>query len=201
MPYKQKILFATTNHNKVAELSALAKNLNLEIISLDAFPNFPKVIEDKKTFKDNALKKAREYCKLYEMLTIADDSGLEVDYLNGEPGIYSSRYAGKEKDYEANNKKLLKELKDVPLEKRTARFVCVIAIVDPNGKEDFVEGKCEGKIIFEEKGNKGFGYDPIFLPDGFDITMAELSMSEKNKISHRGLAFKELLKILPGYIM
>ena len=157
-----------------------------------------KVEENGDTFEENSLIKARSIFKLCGEITIADDSGLEVDALDGAPGVYSSRFAGEEGNDLKNNEKLLEMLKDVPLEKRTGRFVSVISMCFPNGKEIVVRGECEGHIMFEASGENGFGYDPLFRPLGYEVSFGDIPSEEKNKISHRANALKELQKQLEG---
>lgn len=186
----KEVVLATGNQGKVREFSKLLDGVFEKVISLKELDNPPEVIEDGVTFKDNALKKAREIAKYSNKLTLADDSGLEVDALNGEPGVYSARYSGEGATDQSNIDKLLIELADNP--NRKARFVCVLALVDPDGKELVVDGYCEGEILTKARGEGGFGYDPVFyLPDR-DKTMAEIEPEEKNKISHRSNALKKL---------
>lgn len=199
---KQVLLIASSNKGKIREISDILKNFNLEIKTLEDFPEIKPPEETGKSFFENAFLKAKYYAEKTGLLCLADDSGLEVEALNGAPGIYSSRFAGPSATDEENNKKLLEELKNVPLEKRKARFVCVIIIYHPSGKYIKAEGIWEGKIALEPKGDKGFGYDPLFLvPEyNFKKTVAELSLEEKNKLSHRARALKNLLKILPQFL-
>lgn len=186
-----KIILATTNQGKVKELLKLLEDSDLEILTLKDFPEIPEVIEDGNTFEENALKKARTINNITGILTIADDSGLEVDYLNGSPGIYSARFSGEDANAEKNNKKLLELLKDVPYEERKANFKCVIAVVGSNIEKTF-EGICYGTILDNTKGSNGFGYDPLFFYAPEQKTFAELSSDIKNTISHRAIAFKKL---------
>lgn len=172
------------------------KGLGLRIRGLIDFTNLPEVEEDGNSFVENGLKKARFYCQLLGKLTIADDSGLEVDALGGRPGIYSARYAGLRASDQENRKKLLRELEGVPVSKRGAGFKCVIAMVSPDGREVITEGSCRGRIGFKEVGKRGFGYDPIFVLPKYGKTMAQLSLEEKNRISHRGKALRKLRKVL-----
>ena len=153
------------------------------------YPDVPDVMEDGKIFEANAIKKAVSLAEATGLWALADDSGLEVDALNGAPGIYSARYAGEPVSYPANNRKLLRELEKTP--NRRARFCCVIALSSPDGKTKTVEGRCEGVIAREERGRQGFGYDPLFIPDGFSKTFAEMDSDAKNAISHRGRALKK----------
>ncbi|MCZ6638635.1 MAG: XTP/dITP diphosphatase [Candidatus Dadabacteria bacterium] len=186
----KEVVLATGNEGKIKEFSNLLEGVFEKIISLSDLGSPPEVIEDGLTFRDNALKKAREIARYSGKLTLADDSGLEVDALNGRPGIYSARYSGEGATNKTNIVKLLAELGDNP--NRKARFVCVLALVDPNGEELVVEGFCEGVILDEPRGEGGFGYDPVFyLPDKRK-TMAELEPELKNTISHRANALKKL---------
>jgi len=183
-----KIILATKNPGKLKELRELLKDLPIEVISLEGFPDIPEVEETEDTFKGNALKKARFVAGYTGMTALADDSGLEVDILDKRPGIYSARYAGNNASDLENNRKLLCVLKDVAILHRNARFVCVLAFVTQSGKEFTFDGVCEGSIGLEMKGKGGFGYDPLFYLPEFDKTMAELTPEEKNSISHRGNA-------------
>lgn len=192
----RKLLVASANQGKIREIKNYLENLNninLEIIGLDEFPGLPEVEEDGDSFRENALKKARARAEQTGLLTLADDSGLSVDYLGGEPGIYSARYAGEGATDEENNQKLLEKLKDVPEEKRKASFICVMALVDPDsGEEIVVEGRCDGIIQLSPKGENGFGYDPIFYLPEFRKTMAEIPLELKNQISHRAAALQKM---------
>ncbi|MFV0516131.1 MAG: XTP/dITP diphosphatase [Aminipila sp.] len=188
---------ASQNKHKIDEIEAITEKFGIKVIGRDDFglPKF-KIVEDGKTFEANSLKKAREILMVCNQITIADDSGLMVDALDGAPGVYSSRFAGEEVNDEKNNQKLLEMLKDVPPEKRTARFVSVITMLFPNGKKLVARGECEGHIMFDKSGNNGFGYDPLFRPLGYDVSFGEISSEEKNKISHRAKALEELQKLL-----
>jgi len=190
------LLIATKNLGKVREIKRMLKGLRFRIISLNDLPKVPDINEDGKTYVDNALKKARFFSKYFGKLTLADDSGLEVDILGGGPGVYSARYGGNNTSDFNNNQKLLKELYGVPISKRWATFKCVLALVSPEGDEIVVEGTCRGRIGFKEVGKKGFGYDPIFYLPRYGKTMAQLTVEEKNRISHRGKALRKLRKIL-----
>ncbi|MDI3548184.1 MAG: XTP/dITP diphosphohydrolase [Halanaerobiales bacterium] len=193
----KRILIASNNKGKIAEIKDYLQDLNLEVIGLDSFPSLSNVIEDGETFRENALKKARVRARETGELTLADDSGLEVDYLGGRPGVYSARYAGPGASDEKNNLQLLKELENVPLEQRTARFKCVMALVDPDdGSEVTVEGTCKGVILTAPRGDNGFGYDPLFLVPEYNKTMAELPLEVKNKISHRAMALQKMRKAI-----
>ncbi len=199
---KTLLLIATSNLGKTKEITEALKDLPLKIKNLRDFPNIDPPVETGKTFFENAFLKAKYYAEKTGIICLADDSGLEVDVLDRAPGIYSSRFAGEKATDEENNKKLLQLLKGVPLEKRKARFVCVMVVYHPNGKYIKTEGIWEGLIGFEPKGNYGFGYDPLFLVPEYNYqkTAAELPIEEKNKISHRGKALSLLKKILPQFL-
>ena len=190
------MIFATGNENKMKEIREILGALPLEILSMKEAGVSADIVEDGKTFEENALIKARAICKLAGEMVLADDSGLEIDYLNKEPGIYSARYMGEDTSYHIKNKSLIDRLEGVPDEKRTARFVCAIAAVFPDGKELVVRGTVEGIIGYEEKGENGFGYDPIFYLQERGCTTAELPPEEKNSISHRGNALRLMKDLL-----
>lgn len=192
----KRMIFATGNENKMKEIREILGALPLEILSMKEAGVSADIVEDGKTFEENALIKARAICKLAGEMVLADDSGLEIDYLNKEPGIYSARYMGEDTSYHIKNKSLIDRLEGVPDEKRTARFVCAIAAVFPDGKELVVRGTVEGIIGYEEKGENGFGYDPIFYLPERGCTTAELPPEEKNSISHRGNALRLMKKLL-----
>jgi len=195
----KKIVVATHNINKQKEINALLKNLSVNVLGMERFPNIESIEETGSTLLANSLIKSRTVSQITGLATIADDTGLEVDALDGAPGVYSARYAGSNSTYEANVEKLLFELKDVPEALRTARFRTVISYVDL--KNEFVnEGVIEGMITFKPSGNKGFGYDPIFKPLGLEKTFSEISQDKKNKISHRALALKKIKKTLKEYL-
>ena len=189
------IVVATRNPHKAEEIRAMLAGLPVTVRDLRDFPDCPDVVEDGDTLEANALKKARAAYRCTGLPVIADDTGLEVYYLLGAPGVYSARYAGENATYEDNNRKLLREMTQVPARKRQARFRCVIALVAGDGDQLF-EGKVEGVILHAPRGGNGFGYDPVFRPDGFDRSYAELDADEKNAISHRGRAVQELLSFL-----
>jgi XTP/dITP diphosphohydrolase len=191
-----EIIVASRNKGKVREIRKALNGLGFRIYSLGDFSDVPEIEEDGKSFAENALKKARFYSKYFGKLALSDDSGLEVDILKGLPGIYSARYAGKGATNRENNEKLLREMEGFPLSKRGARFECTIGIASPDGREAVVEGSCKGRIGFREVGGKGFGYDPLFILSQFGRTMAQLSIEEKNRVSHRGKALKKLKKII-----
>ena len=163
------------------------------MLSLGDIDNWEEVEETGSTFAENAIMKARIAAQRTGLVSLADDSGLEVDALQGAPGVYSARYAGEPKDDERNNDKLLKELEGVPDEQRTARFCCSLAVVSPTGEEFLTEGIVEGRILNERRGKEGFGYDPLFYLPDFGRTMAQLNLSQKNKISHRAQAFRQVV--------
>lgn len=184
----KKIVLATQNPHKVLEFNEMLADLDIQVIAASEFPDLEEVVEDGETLQANALKKARYVVGVTGLPALADDTGLEVDALDGRPGVYSARYAGENVTYQDNVLKLLKELSEIrDLNKRTARFRTVIAFVT-GGEEYLFEGVCQGRILREEKGKGGFGYDPVFLPDGYEETFAQMSMEVKNKISHRGKA-------------
>ena len=194
---EKTVVAASQNKHKIVEIEEITKKFGMKIVPRDeaGVPNVD-IVEDGETFEENSYKKAFEIMKLCNNITIADDSGLEVDCLNGAPGVYSARFAGEICDDSRNNAKLISLIKDVPYEERTGRFVSVITMVYPDGRKIVARGECEGHIILEARGNGGFGYDPHFVPLGWDKTFAELSSSEKNKISHRAKALIELEKQL-----
>ena len=188
------IVLATRNQGKVRELAEPLRAFGLRVVGLDAFPDLPEVEESGTTFEENALLKAREVSKRTGLVAIADDSGLEVDALNGAPGVYSARYAeGEGHDAQANMRKLLHELEGK--ENRKAQFRTAISLI-LDGKEYLFEGVIKGEIIKEKRGDSGFGYDPIFKPEGYEQTFAELGNEIKNKISHRALAVQKLCEFL-----
>jgi len=193
-----ELLIATNNKGKVREYEELLRDIPFELITPAQAGIKLEVEETGSTFEENARLKAVAFAKASGLLTLADDSGLEVDALNGEPGIRSSRYAGEGATDSDRVNYLLAKLKDVPWEKRTARFRCVIAIAHPDGEVEYCYGKCDGVITFEPKGDEGFGYDPIFYFPELNKTMAELSIEIKNNISHRARAAREALKVLMG---
>lgn len=194
MEYGNDIVISTGNAHKLEEIGAILKDLDYNIHSLkDVNLGNLDIEENGKTFEHNALIKARTVAKLTNMITIADDSGLEVDAIGKKPGIYSARYAGENATDEENREKLIKALKNTPISHRTGRFVCCIAVVFPDGKEFVVRGTCEGTIAFEEKGKNGFGYDSLFIVDKYNKTFAELPSTVKNAISHRARAL-DLMK-------
>jgi XTP/dITP diphosphohydrolase len=191
-----KLLLATTNQGKAREYRHLLKGLPFQLVTLAEEGIHIAVDEKNTTFEENARLKATVYSNFSHLVTLADDSGLEVDALGGEPGIRSARFAGDEASDEDKVERLLARLKEVPWEKRTARFRCVIAIATPEGRPELCYGECHGLIAFAPKGNNGFGYDPIFYFSELDKTMAELPLETKNQISHRGRAALEAYRML-----
>jgi XTP/dITP diphosphohydrolase len=188
------IVLATRNKKKIEEIKRITAGLPINILSLDDYPHCPEVVEDQTTFEGNALKKAVEVSRCTGKPALADDSGLEVDALGGAPGVYSARYApdALSGNDPKNYKKLLADLKEVPDSKRGARFVCCMALAFPDGPVRTFFGYAEGRIGSEPRGRKGFGYDPVFLPDGYDRTFAEMQAEEKDALSHRGKALEML---------
>ncbi len=195
-----QLLVATRNRHKLKEIEEILAELKLELRCAADMAGLGDVKEDADSIRDNAIKKAVETAKAAKMLTLADDTGFEVDALNGEPGVKSARYAGEEATYHENNKKLLATLHGLPVEKRTARFRCVVALADADGLVDTVEGICNGTILEEERGGGGFGYDPLFIPDGQVKTFGELSPDVKNRISHRAKALQKAFAVLSRYL-
>jgi XTP/dITP diphosphohydrolase len=192
------LLVATTNTGKLTEIQAFLKHLPVHIVSLKDLQDPPAVAEDGQSFEENALEKARTLAEWSGYYTLADDSGLEVDALNGKPGILSARFSGEGGDT-ANNSKLLEELRDVPEEKRTARFVCVLALCAPRyAQQCTVQGSCEGFIGFAAKGKNGFGYDPLFFFPPLNKTFGEIDQQTKITVSHRGKALQKLVEVLPA---
>lgn len=191
------IVAASRNKHKIEEIEAITKKFGMSIISRDEAGVPPvEIEEDGETFEENSFKKANEIMKLCGKITLADDSGLMVDYLGGAPGVYSARFAGEDGNDEKNNDKLLKLLDGVPAKERTAKFVSVITMVYPDGTVLSARGECPGRIITVPTGDGGFGYDPLFVPDGYEKTFAQLTPEEKNAISHRAAALVELEKLL-----
>ncbi|MFY0757370.1 XTP/dITP diphosphatase [Metabacillus dongyingensis] len=192
----KEVIIATKNAGKLIEFQSILSQYDLKAISLLDLEDSPEVEETGSTFEENAVLKAEAISKLYGKMAIADDSGLSVDYLGGEPGVYSARYAGAEKSDAANIEKVLLQLKGVSKEERNARFRCALALAEPGRETVTVEGSVEGYITEEPVGGNGFGYDPIFLVKDKAKTMAQLTKEEKNKISHRAVALQKLAKLL-----
>ena len=195
-----KIIFATKNAGKVKEVKLLLEELNAQVLTMTEAGIDIDVVEDGETFEENAIKKATEIMQVSRCLVLSDDSGLEVDYLNKQPGVYSARFMGEDTPYEIKNKKILELLEGVPDEKRTARFVSVIAAAFPDGRVVTTRGTIEGMIAYEAKGENGFGYDPIFYVPELGKHTAEMDIKQKNEISHRGKALKEMKELLKGMI-
>lgn len=194
---KRLVIAATQNKHKIVEINAITKEFGFDILSRDeaGVPDI-EIEEDGQTFEENSEKKAREIMKMCGQCTIADDSGLMVDALDGAPGVISARFSGENATDQSNNEKLLSLLADVELQDRKAKFVSVITMVYPDGSKIVARGECNGHIIYEPRGSNGFGYDPLFVPEGFEKTFGELSAEEKNKISHRAKALQNLKKQL-----
>ena len=188
-----EIVIATINVDKIREIKDILDSSKIKILTMKDFSHFPKIKEDGKTYQENAFKKARKISEYTGKICLADDSGLEIDYLKGEPGIYSSRW---ENSDEERINKALKLLEDVPMNKRNAKFICVAVLVFPDGKTYIVKEECNGSIEFKPKGEHGFGYDPIFLVPGYNKTFAELEDKIKNQISHRGKAMRKIVNII-----
>ncbi len=193
-----KVVLATRNAGKVLELRRIlvAAGLDIELVGMDQFPDVPDVVETGATFIDNALLKARAVYEATGLIAVADDSGLTVEALNGMPGVLSARWAGRHGDDEANLELVLAQIADVPDERRGAAFVCAAAAAGPDGAVAVAEGLMEGSLIRERRGSNGFGYDPIFVPYGREVTSAEMSAADKDAISHRGEAFRALVPLL-----
>lgn len=195
-----KILLASRNEDKAEEFRGLLHGLRLELVTLDSFPHVAPVEEDSPTLEGNALKKAREVFRLTGIPALADDTGLEVRYLNDAPGVFSSRFAGPGATYEDNVKKLLQAMRGVPPRRRGARFRAVLAFMPAAGQQELAEGIVSGVILESPRGTGGFGYDPIFLPDGHSKTYAEMNLAEKNHVSHRARAMERMREILERYV-
>lgn len=193
---KHKIVFATSNEGKMREIREILKSLNTEILSIKEAGVDVHIVEDGETFEDNAVIKARAVWEKTGGIVLADDSGLEIDYLNGEPGVYSARYMGEDTSYEIKNWNLIHRLNGVPEEKRSARFACVIAAALPDGRILTTRGTMEGHIAYEPAGEGGFGYDPILMLPEYGKTSAEITMEQKNEISHRGKALRAMKELL-----
>lgn len=195
----KQIIFATGNKDKIKEIQQILADLNVEVITMKDAGISIDIEENGTTYEENALIKARAVSVYTDCIVMADDSGLEIDYLNCEPGIYSARYMGEDTSYRIKNGNLIERLNGVPDEERTARFVCAIAAVFPDGHEVTTRGVINGRIGYEEKGTNGFGYDPIFYVPEFGKTTAELSEAEKNQVSHRGNALRLMKEELKKY--
>ena len=191
-----KIVFASGNEGKVKEIKEMLEGMGIELVSLKAYANVPEIVEDGSTFLENALKKARIISEFTNETVLADDSGLRVDELDGQPGIYSARYAGEKATDDDNIDLLLEKLKNIPQEKRTAFFCCALVLYRTDGSYDSFESKWQGLIIDDRRGTNGFGYDPVFFVPELKKTAAELPPEIKNKVSHRGQAFAKLKEAL-----
>jgi XTP/dITP diphosphohydrolase len=196
----KQLLLATNNSNKITELRSLLADVPAELLTIDRFPQVTLPTEDKDTLEENAVKKAEEVYRQTRIPTLADDSGLEVEYLNNAPGVYSSRYAGPGATYADNCKRLLWELRGLPPRRRGARFRCVIAFVTGDGGTESAEGDCTGSIIETARGANRFGYAPIFVPAGQPLTLAEMDPDFKNKLSHRGKAIQNIRPTLLKFL-
>ena len=196
-----KLTLATRNPKKIEEIRSILGH-QFEVTGMDAISASSdlELIEDCQTFAGNAILKAVSVAKATQQLALADDSGLVVDALDGAPGVHSARYAGENTTDEVRNQKLLHALKDIPYSQRTARFQCAIAMADKEGKIEVVEGICQGKIAHQPKGDQGFGYDPVFVPDGYQQTFAQLGATVKNRISHRRRALALAAKVVQNWI-
>jgi XTP/dITP diphosphohydrolase len=195
----KQLVLATNNKHKAEEFKALLGDLKIETLALDRFPAIGEIVEDADTIEGNAQKKAEEVFRATSLPTLADDSGLEVHYLDKEPGVYSSRYAGPGATYQDNCDKLLLRLRGVAPRRRAARFRCVLYFKAPDNMRHMVEGICRGVIIESPRGTGGFGYDPVFLPDGYSKTLAEMTSHEKNSLSHRARAVQLIKPHLLSY--
>ncbi len=197
----RQLVVATKNKKKLSEIKDILKGTNLKLLSLDAYKGLPQVVENGKTFQENAIKKAVTLARFTGQLCLGEDSGLCVDALGGAPGIYSARFSGRDKSDSKNNFKLLRLLKDVPVVERKAHYVCAVALADRCGLIGVVEGNCSGLIAFEPEGSAGFGYDPLFYIPKYKRTFAQLGEKIKHKMSHRYHALKKAKRIIEKYIV
>lgn len=188
-----EIVIASLNEGKIEEITSACSDVGIKWMTQADFKDWPEIEETEATFEGNARKKAEVLAAYFNKLALADDSGLVVDALDGEPGVTSARFSGPAATADTNNAKLLAKLDGIPYEERTAKFTCVMVLAGPKGVIETTEGSVKGHIVMRPSGEKGFGYDPLFIPCGYDRTMAELSIDEKNKISHRGRALREML--------
>ncbi|MBU3912174.1 MAG: RdgB/HAM1 family non-canonical purine NTP pyrophosphatase [Candidatus Omnitrophica bacterium] len=195
-----QLVIATRNQHKLKEIRTLLRGLPVKVVSLEGFKGVPEVKEDRKTLEANAKKKALIVSDFLKKLVVADDSGLEIKALGGRPGVFSARFSGKGATYSSNNEKVLRLLKGMPLSKRKACFRCVIAVVDKGKVIGTAEGRIKGIITKKPSGNTGFGYDPIFRPNGYKKTFAELGINKKNRISHRSRALLKAKNIIKKYV-
>lgn len=192
----KKIIFATTNKNKVREVNMMMEDFKVELLTMGEAGINVDIVEDGTTFEENAIIKAKTIMEMTGEIAIADDSGLEVDYLDGAPGIYSARFLGEDTSYDVKNNYIIDKLKDVKGKDRSARFVCAMAVAFPNGEVLTCKGTIEGVIAYEQKGKNGFGYDPIVYVPEYEMTTGEMSPKLKNSISHRGKALEQMKEIL-----
>jgi XTP/dITP diphosphohydrolase len=195
-----QLVVATRNKKKLSEIKEILRGINVDLFSLDNYKDAPQVLENGRSFQENAVKKAVKFARFTGKLCLGEDSGLCVDALDGAPGIYSARFSGKEKSDLKNNLKLLNLLKDLPLKKRKAHYVCAVALADKNGLLAALEGSCSGLIALEVKGSAGFGYDPLFYIPKYKKTFAQLGEKIKHKMSHRYHALKKARKVIEKYI-
>jgi XTP/dITP diphosphohydrolase len=193
------LILATRNKRKLVEIRDILSDLDFNVMSIGDFACIPEIQEDGDTFEENAKKKAVEIARIAKRLTLADDSGLEIDYLGGKPGIHSARFAGEDATDEDRNRKVLGLLKGVPRPKRKARFRCAMAIASPGAHVEVVTGACEGEIALEPRGSEGFGYDPIFIVPEYGKTFAELGQEKKNQISHRAVTLRKVKNLLQTF--
>lgn len=196
----KRIIFATSNEGKMKEIRAIMKDLDIELLSMRDVGLNPEIEEDGMTFEENAILKAKTVSELSGEIVLADDSGLEVDYMNKAPGVYSARFLGEQTPYAIKNQYIIDQLKDVEGEARSARFVCVIACVFPDGKIITRRGTIEGLIAHQIHGTHGFGYDPIFYVPEYKCTTAEMLPEQKNEISHRGIALRAMKEVILKHI-
>ena len=192
----KRIIFATTNENKVREVNMMMEDFDVELCTMKQAGVDVDIVEDGVTFEENAIIKAKTIMEITGEIAIADDSGLEVDYLDGAPGIYSARFLGEDTSYDIKNQYIIDKLKDAKGSERSARFVCAMAVAFPNGEILTCKGTIEGVIAYEQKGKNGFGYDPIVYVPEFEMTTGEMSPQLKNSISHRGKALRQIKEIL-----
>ncbi|MDP2905049.1 MAG: RdgB/HAM1 family non-canonical purine NTP pyrophosphatase [Candidatus Omnitrophota bacterium] len=195
-----ELVIATKNKKKLVEIKDILNVRGIKITSLEEYPHAPRIVENGRTFKDNALKKAVQIARFTGKLALGEDSGLCVRALGGKPGVYSSRFCGKDKSDDKNNAKLLRLMQNVPENKRGAYYVCAVAIADKNGKVGVAEGRCSGRIGYELKGSRGFGYDPLFVIPKFKLTFAQLGEKIKHGMSHRYYALEKAKKVILKYI-
>ncbi len=196
----KQLVVATKNKKKLSEIKAILKGMNLKLLALHAYKNVPQIVENGKTFKENAIKKAVKLARFTGELCLGEDSGLCVEALDGAPGIYSARFSGRDKSDLKNNLKLLRLLKDLPASRRKAHYVCAVALADKGGLLGVVQGQCNGLIALEPKGSAGFGYDPLFYIPKYKKTFAQLGEKIKHKMSHRYFALQKAKRIIEKYI-